>query len=132
MIQDAHPVRSGVPDGYRALYKIDIVAAAATWTVNQERLPSGFEGATANSNNAFVATGRGTIRFPAGMRVRGVQVCVDHKNNANGTQVLAFPGNVNETLGTMDILTTLTTAPSTLANPTNGDVIYAELMLETV
>lgn len=132
MIQDAHPLRSGLPDGYQAKYKIDIVTAASTWTVNMERFPSGFGGATALTTNAFAAPGRGTLTFPAGMRVRGFKAACDHKNVANGTQVLVFPGNINETTGTLDILTTLTTAASTLANPTAGDVIWVELDLETV
>lgn len=134
MIQDAHPVRSGVPDLYQAKYKIDIVAAAATWTVNLERFPSGFGGTTQSppTSNAFLATGQGRLTFPPTMKVRGAKGWCDHKNVANGTQVLVFPGNVNEANGTIDILTTLTTAPSTLANPTNGDVIYVDLDLETV
>lgn len=134
MIQDSHPVRAGIPDHYKALYKIDIVAAAATWTVNMDRLPSGFGGLTGSplNTNAFAATGRGTLSFPQGLKVRGVKAHCDHKNIANGTQVLVFPANIDETAGSMAILTTLTTAPATLANPTNGDVIYVELDLESV
>src|SRR5262245_618342 len=134
MIQDAHPIRSGIPDCYVARYKIDIVVAATTWTVNTERFPSGFGGTTQSppSTNAFVATGQGRLTYPPGMRVRGVQICCDHKNVANGTQVLTFPGNVNETNGKVDFLTTLTTEPSTLANPSAGDVVYVDVTLETV
>ncbi|MET0414114.1 MAG: hypothetical protein ABW217_22585, partial [Polyangiaceae bacterium] len=79
MIQDAHPVRSGVPDCYQAKYKIDIVAAASNWAVNQERLPPGFAGATPNTPNAFVGTGLGRITFPQGFRVRSSDIHVEAK-----------------------------------------------------
>lgn len=130
MIQDAHPVRSGVPDCYRALYKIDIVSAGATWTVNMERFPSGFGGAGA-AQNAFVSLGRGDVVFPPGMRVRGATAELDNKAVTAATQFDVNWANINETLGTASLIVTDRATP-TLQNPTNGSVIYAVLELETV
>lgn len=130
MIQDAHPMRSGVPDCYRALYKIDIVSSGVTHTVNMERFPSGF-GGVAGGTNAFVSTGRMDITYPPGMRVRGAQASVDSKL-LTAAQFNAEVVNVNETAGTASIIVTDSTATPALANPATGAVVYAELVLETV
>jgi hypothetical protein len=132
MIQDAHPLRSGMPDGYVALYEIDIVVAATTWTVNQERLPSGFGGATAGSSNAFSATGVGALTFPAGMKVRGAKGNVDSDSIVAANQFHCFVTNINEAAGTCNFVITTTGAPTVLANPTLNSTVYVELDLETV
>lgn len=131
MIQDAHPLRSGIPDGYSAFYKIDVTVAASTWTVDKARFPSGFGGGTAAGDNAFAGTGVGVISWPAGLKVRGSKVAVDSRG-ATGTQVLGWVTNINETTGTANIVFTSTAAPATLANPPVNSVIYIELDLETV
>lgn len=135
MIQDAHPVRSGVPDCYQAKYKIDIVAAASNWAVSVDRFPSGFggvvNGAGQLTQNAFVSTGLGRITFPAGMRVRSSDIHVEAKVQTGAGNFHAFLNNINEAAGTADIVVTAI-ATSTLTNPTTGAVIWAELDLETV
>ena len=130
MIQDAHPLRSGMPDGYVALYEIDIVVAATTWAVNQERFPSGF-GGLAGSSNAFQATGVGALTFPAGMKVRGAKGNVD-SDAITGAQFHCFVTNINEAAGTCNFVITTTGTPTVLANPTLNATVYVELDLETV
>lgn len=120
-------MRSGVPDCYVAKYKIDIVSAAATWTVNNERLPSGF-GA---GSNVFVSTGRADLVFPAGMKVRGARGAVDNKAVTAAAQLDVFPANINEAAGTLSLIVTDGATP-TLTNPSTGSVIYFELDLESL
>jgi|SRR4051812_13874420 hypothetical protein len=127
MIQDAHPMRSGVPDCYVAKYKIDVVVAATTWTLNSERLPSGFNA----GGNVFISTGRADLVFPAGMKVRGARAMVDNKAVTAAGQLDATLVNINEAAGTCSLIVTDRATP-TLANPTAGSVIYAELDLESV
>jgi hypothetical protein len=135
MIQDAFPVRSGTPDGYLAFYEIDVVVAASTWTLNKQRMPSGFNGAGvapgADASNGFVSTGRADFTFPAGNKVRGANASVDSKG-VTGAQAFAFVANINEAAGTFSVITTLTGAPATLANPAVNSTIYVELDLETI
>lgn len=130
MIQDAHPMRSGVPDCYRALYKIDIVVAATTWTINQERLPSGFGGVSGGSN-ARSNTGLAALTFPAGMRVRGVNCALESDVVTGAGNFHTFPANINEAAGTMNVIIT-TVATATLADPTLNATLWVELTLETV
>lgn len=132
MIQDASPMRSGVPDLYVALYKIDIVSSGVTHNVNLERFPSGFGGILPGSQQAFVSAGRMDVSFPIGMKVRGANVNVDAKAVTAAGQVLAWVDNINEALGTASIITTLNSAPTVLANPPTNSVVYLELDLETV
>lgn len=127
MIQDAHPMRSGVPDCYVAKYKIDVVVAATTWTLNGERLPSGFNA----GGNVFISTGRADIVFPPGLKVRGARAMVDNKAVTAVAQLDATWANINETAGTASLIITDKATP-TLANPTAGGVIYAELDLESI
>lgn len=136
MIQDAHPVRSGIPDGYKALYKITSVVAASNWAIDQDRLPSGFGGVRDPNTglptaNAFVSTGRGRISYPQGMRVRGIQICADRKLTS-GTIAIIQPTLVNFVDGQTDFLYVITSAPTVLANPNVGEDIFVEVMLETV
>lgn len=131
MIQDAHPLRSGIPDGYQAKYKIDIVVAATTWTINTERMPSGFSGVSAASFNARSNTGLALLNFPAGQRVRGVKCHLESKVVTGAGNFHTFPANINETAGTMNVIIT-TVATATLADPTAGTVLWVELDLETV
>ena len=127
MIQDAHPMRSGVPDSYDALYKIDVVVAASTWTVNSDRLPSGFGAGT----NVFSATGIANIVFPAGMKVRCANAGVSAPTTTVGDQRSAEVVNINEAAGTAQIAITDRATPS-LANPVINSIIWARLTLETV
>lgn len=131
MIQDAHPVRSGVPDCYQAKYKIDVVAAASNWTVNTERLPPGFSGQTPTNPQVRTGTGVGTITFPAGYRVRSSDIHVEAKVVTGANNFHAFLNNINEAAGTANVVITAI-ATSTLTDPTTGAVIWAELDLETV
>lgn len=130
MIQDAHPVRSGIPDCYQAKYKIDVVVAATTWTVNMERFPSGF-GAPGANQNAFSATGVGLILFPPGMKLRGSKASVQTPGVTAAEQRDAAVCNVSESAGTASIVITDRAAP-TLANPVINSVIWVELDLETL
>lgn len=127
MIQDAHPLRTGVPDGYEALYKIDVVVAASTWTVNADRLPSGF-GA---GSNVFSATGIANIVFPAGMKVRDARASVSPPTTTVGDQRSADVVNINESAGTAQIAITDRAVPA-LANPVINSIIWVQLTLETV
>jgi hypothetical protein len=131
VIQDAHPMRSGVPDCYVALYKIDVVVAASTWTVNSDRFPSGF-GA---GSNVFGSTGVANIVFPPGMKVRGAQAQVSPPTAAAASYRTANVCNINEAAGTAQIMITdggLLGASPALANPLINSIIWAELDLETV
>lgn len=131
MIQDAHPLRSGIPDGYVAKYEIDIVAAGVTHTLNQERLPSGFTG-VGGTSNTFAGTGLNQIRFPPGMKVRGATVVVDRRNTVAANQINSWVANIDEVNGAAVVVTTINSAPTALADPPTGAVIYVSLDLETV
>ncbi len=131
MIQDAHPVRSGIPDHYKAIYKIDVVVAATTWTINGDRLPSGFNA----GGNAFSSTGIAALVFPAGYRVRGAKASVHAPTTAVASQRSANVAAINETNGTANVVITdmgLLTASPALANPVINSIIFVELDLESV
>jgi hypothetical protein len=130
MIQDAHPMRSGVPDCYVAKYKIDVVVAAATWTVNMDRFPSGF-GAPGAGQNAFSATGIGLITFPPGMKVRNAHASVSAPTTTVADQRCADVVAINEAAGTASIAISDRAVPA-LANPVINSIIWVELTLETV
>lgn len=132
MIQDASPIRSGIPDHYRAVYKITVVNAANDWQLDQSRLPSGFSGRTPGSSQcALGSAGRGRITLPTGLIVRGVSAHAD-RFSVTGTQQNVFLGTINLVDGVIDFMLTPTTAPSTLTDPLVGTVIYIGLDLETV
>jgi hypothetical protein len=140
MIADAHPMRSGVPDCYRALYRIEVLVAATTWNVNLERFPSGFTGANVAAAPQQVRTGAGlgTITFPAGMRVRGANANYSPPSNADASQRTVHVCDIDETLGTALLVLKDDTgaiadpvAPTALPAP-NDSWILVELTLETV
>jgi hypothetical protein len=127
MIQDAHPVRSGVPDHYKALYKIAVTVAASTWTVSDERMPSGF-GA---GSNVFGSTGIANLVFPAGQKVRGANAHIAAPTAVIGSARLAQVCNINEAAGTCQVMVYDAATPS-LANPIVNSTMFVELDLETV
>jgi hypothetical protein len=127
MIQDAHPIRSGIPDHYKANYKIAVTVAASTWTVNDERMPSGFGAGT----NVFSATGIANLIFPAGQKVRGARASVAAPTAVIGSARHAQVTTINETLGTCQVMITDLAVPA-LANPIVDSIIFVELDLETV
>jgi hypothetical protein len=131
VIQDAHPVRSGIPDHYKAIYKIDVVVAATTWTINGERLPSGFNA----GGNAFSAQGIGNLVFPAGYKVRGAKAIVVPPTTAVGSYRTAHVAAISETNGTANVVITdggLLGASPILQNPVVNSIIFVELDLESV
>jgi hypothetical protein len=131
MIQDAHPVRSGIPDHYKAIYKIDVVVAASTWTINGERLPSGFNA----GGNAFSSTGVAAIVFPAGYKVRGAKAMVAAPTAAVASYRTAHVAAISEANGTANVVITdggLGGASPALANPIVNSIIFVELDLESV
>lgn len=122
MIQDAFPVRSGIPDHYLAKLKID-VAAGPVYVLDQTRLPP----------NQFTVTrtgvGAGNVTFPPGMKVKGTGGTVDSKL-VTAAQFDAWLTNINEAAGTCNIV--IVSVAGALADPAVGAVIYADLDLETV
>lgn len=135
MIQDAHPMRTGFPDSYVALFKIDVVVAATTWNVNMDRFPSGFGGQSAANVQSRTGVGVGSITFPPGMRVRGAQAQVSPPTAAAASYRTANVCNINEAAGTAQIMITdggLLGASPALADPVVNSIIWAELDLETV
>lgn len=138
MIQDASPIRCGVPDAYSALYKIDVLVAATTWNVNLERLPSGFTGANVAGAPTQVRTGTGigVITFPAGMRVRGYNANYSPPSNADASQRTVHLAAINETLGTAAVILEnagTTADPVAPTSATSFDsTIWVELTLESL
>lgn len=141
MIQDAHPLRSGTPDGYDALYRIEVLVNNTTWNVNRDRLPSGFTGANVSPNPEQVRTGPGlgTITFPSGMKVRHAVASVSGPAGVDAAgQRQAFVTDIDETAGTARIV--ITTAPGVISDPVNPTAapapndswIMVRLTLETV
>lgn len=138
MIQDAHPLRSGVPDGYEALYRIEVTAGSSSWLVNVDRLPSGFSGAGVAGNERQVRTGvgLGTITFPPGTKVRGAVGCYSCPNNTLANQRQVFVTDIDEAAGNAKlVLATPAGAAGDPADPTasaNDSWIFVKLSLETV
>lgn len=142
MIQDASPVRDGVPDSYRAYYRIEVQAAAGPWNLNLERLPSGFSGngtGPANGVNVRTGVGLGAIRFPSGMKVRMAHASVSSPTGVDAAgQRQAFVTDIDDVNGTA--LVVVTTAPGVISDPVaptalpalNDSWILVELTLETV
>lgn len=140
MIQDASPVRDGVPDSYLAHYRIEVLVAATTWNVNLERFPSGFTGAGVAPNPQQVRTGvgLGTIRFPAGMKVRMANAGYSAPDNVLANQRQAFVSDIDEAAGTALIV--IATAAGVASDPVaptaapapNDSWIWVDLTLEAV
>lgn len=139
MIQDAHPLRSGSPDGYMVLYKIECLAPTGPWNIVTERMPSGFSGTSATSFNVRAATGLGLIRFPPGFRVRGAKGSFSAPDNAIANMRNVFVTDVDEVAGTAAIGLAANNGaafadpPAPTAAPApNDSIIFVELDLETV
>lgn len=140
MIQDASPVRDGVPDSYLAHYRIEVLVAATTWNVNLERLPSGFTGAGISPNPQQVRTGvgLGTIRFPAGFKVRMAKAGYSAPDNTLANQRQVYVTDIDEAAGTaLIVVATVAGAASEPRDPTalpapNDSWIWVDLTLETV
>lgn len=142
MIQDASPVRDGVPDSYKAYYRFEVLALAGPWNLNRDRLPSGFAGAgtgPADGVNGRTGVGLGAFTFPAGMKVRMAKAGYSSPaavNAANQRQV--FVSDIDEAAGTGAFVVTTSAgviseplAPTALPAP-NDSWIWVELTLETV
>lgn len=137
MIQDAHPIRSGIPDHYAAKYRIDVIVAATTWNVNMERFPSGFGGQSASNVQARTGVGLGLITFPAGMRVRGAKAGYSAPSSADASQRTVHVSTINEAAGTATLTikddTGAVAEPVAPTSATSFDsTIWVELDLETV
>lgn len=125
MIQDASPVRDGIPDGYIAHYKIDIGAAQAG-TLDTRRLPPGFTAVYSGSNGIY------NIGFPAAsfLAVRSPGANVDVQSTTNTNQINAMVVNINLTAGTAQVVC-LTNAGAA-ASLSSGAVLYAHLEFEAL
>jgi len=126
MIQDAHPLRSGLPDGYIAWYKLT-VSAGPVYTLDTARLPSGF---TATRN----AAGLIDVTFPTGFNARWNGGGVDTKTNVVGVanQLDVYPVNINAAAGTMQVRITDHNNPPAAADPAVGSDIHFSIALETL
>lgn len=141
MIQDASIIRDGVPDSYKAYYRIEVLAVTGPWNLNKDRVPSGFNGAGAVAGGFDVRTGvgLGAITFPAGFKVRCAKAGYSSPaavNAANQRQV--FVSDIDEAAGTAALVVTTAAgvisdplAPTALPAP-NDSWIWVELTLETV
>lgn len=122
MIQDAAPVRSGLPDGYDAHFKIDI-AAGPVGNIDLRRLPSGF---------TATRTGVGlyNVTFPSCFAVRQASVTVDAQSVVAANQLDGYPANINANAGTATLV--ILTPAGALADPPVGGSIYATFALEAL
>lgn len=126
MIQDASPLRCGIPDGYDAYYKLD-VAAGPVYNLDMRRLPSGFL-ATRN------AAGLIDVTFPTCFAVRWQGGGVDTKTNVVGVanQLDLYPVNINPAAGTMQIRITDHNNPPAAADPAVGSEIHFSFTMEAL
>lgn len=126
MIQDAYPMRGGLPDGYVAHYKLDVTAGPA-YTLDMRRLPSGF---TATRN----AAGLIDVTFPSCFAVRWYGGGVDNKTNVVGVtnQVDVYPVNINPSAGTMQVRITDHNNPPAAVDAAVGGEIHFSFALEAL
>lgn len=137
MMQDAYPLRSGVPDGFDLLLKITVAVAASSWLLDTERLSpgvvSGAAAVTPGGLNVFAATGIASIAIPSGYRVRHASASVSAPTSTVADQrdaSFTF-STALETAGQLGLIITDRATPS-LANPVVNSTIWARLTLETL
>lgn len=142
MIADAHPVRSGVPDCYVARLRVNVVVLNSNWTLDTDRLPSGFsaDGAltgAAGQTNVRNGVGIGGLLIPAGMRVRGVQTNYTNPTLAAASFREVQVAALNETTGRLQFQVLNAAGAQTdpvapTSTTSNDSCIWIDITLETI
>jgi hypothetical protein len=124
MIQDAHPVRSGVPDGYDVLIKVT-KTAGPVYTLDTTRLPSGFSVSAG-------AAGRMNVVFPTCFAVRWLGGAVDAKVFTVTSQRKVNPVNINPSAGTLVAQFLDNTATPIEVDPVDASDVYLAFRIESL
>lgn len=125
MIQDASPVRSGLPDGYLAHFKVDYLTAGTTYTLDTRRLPSGFSVTRASQ-------GLLNVTFPTCFAVRWIGGGVDPKVTTDAAQCNVGPININPNAGTMQVIIQPAIATPVANDPANLSEVHFTFAMEAL